>query len=318
MTEWKREPKTWAAIAITLVLWASAFAGIKAGMRLTADGLPGPDGFGPGQVALLRFGVASLVLAGYAVLTRMSLPAGKDLPRIFISGFLGISIYHVALNFGELRVSAGAASLLIAAGPVFTAIMSVVFLREHITLAGWVGIGTAFAGVALIAVGEGGGLHFEAASLLILLAALTTSAYFIVSKRGLAMYSALQWTAYTIWAGTLPMLIFAPGLIRQWPGAAPSAILSVVYLGVFPAAIAYVLWSYALSRMPASSLTVFLNVSSVIAVLIAWIWLGEVPALLTIIGGAIAIAGVVIVQTKGQPKAVVGEIAANPVEASEA
>jgi len=78
VTNWRREPLTWVAIAGTLVLWASAFAGIKAGMRLTPAGIPGPDGYGPGQVALLRFGTASLVLAGYAVATRMRLPARKD------------------------------------------------------------------------------------------------------------------------------------------------------------------------------------------------------------------------------------------------
>ncbi len=63
---WKRDPKTWLAIAVTLFLWASAFAGIRAGMRLTPAGLPGADGYGPGEVALLRFGTASFVLALYA------------------------------------------------------------------------------------------------------------------------------------------------------------------------------------------------------------------------------------------------------------
>ncbi len=318
MTDWRREPKTWAAIAITLLLWASAFAGIKAGMRLTPEGAIGPDGYGPGEVALLRFAVASLVLIGYALYTRMSLPRKEDLPRIAIGGLLGITIYHLALNFGEVRVSAGAASLLIAAGPVFTAIMSVMFLRERLTWIGWAGIAVAFAGVALISMGESGGFSFEPAAGLVLLAAVSTAGYFIVSKRGLRAYSALQWTAFTIWAGTIPMLVFAPGLVRAMPHAAPSATLAIVYLGVFPAAIAYVLWSYALSRMPASLLSTFLYLSPVLAMAIAWVWIAEVPQALTIIGGLIAIAGVVIVQTKGQPPTAAAEIAANPVEASEA
>ena len=78
-----------------------------------------------------------------------------------------------------------------------------------------------------------------------------------------------------------------------------AATLAVVYLGIFPAAIAYVLWNYALSRMPATLLSSFLYLSPVIASFIAWVWLGEVPALLTILGGAIAIVGVILVQTKG-------------------
>ena len=71
---WKRDPRTWLAIAGVLLLWASAFAGIRAGLRLTPAGLPGADGYGPGELALLRFGTASIVLALYALATRMRLP----------------------------------------------------------------------------------------------------------------------------------------------------------------------------------------------------------------------------------------------------
>ena len=298
---WKREPRTWIAIGVTLLLWASAFAGIKAGLRLTPTGQIGPDGYGPGELALLRFGTASAVLGVYALLTRMRLPSRGDLPRIALAGFLGISVYHLGLNFGEVQISAGAASLLISAGPVFTAILSTVFLHERVTAIGWTGILVAFAGVAVISLGESGGVRFEPAALLVLLSALATAAYFIASKRPLRHYSALEFTAYAIWAGTVPMLFFAPGLVRQFPVAAPSATLAVVYLGVFPAAVAYVLWSYALSRMPASLLSTFLYLSPVLAMFIAWVWIGEVPAPLTIIGGLVAIVGVVIVQTKGQP-----------------
>ena len=300
-TDWRRDPKTWFAISGTLLLWASAFAGIRAAMRLTPAGLPGPDGYGPGQVALLRFGTASLVLAVFAVLTRMRPPARRDLPRIALAGFLGITVYHVALNFGEMTVSAGAASLLIAAGPVFTALLSVVFLRERLTVLGWLGMAVAFAGVAVISVSGGGGLHFTPGALLVLLSAAVTAAYFILSKPALRHYTALEFTSYAIWAGTIPMLVFAPGLVRQFPNAAPTATLAVIYLGVFPAAIAYVMWSYALSHMPASLLSAFLYVSPVLAMLIAWVWIGEVPAVLTVVGGAVAIVGVIIVQTKGQP-----------------
>lgn len=299
---WRREPRTWIAIAVTLLLWASAFAGIKAGLRLTPTGQVGPDGYGPGELALLRFGTASAVLGVYALLTRMRLPARGDLPRIALAGFLGISVYHLGLNFGEVQISAGAASLLISAGPVFTAILSAVFLHERLTPVGWAGILVAFAGVAVISLGESGGVRFEPAALLVLLSALATAAYFIASKRPLRHYSALEFTAYAIWAGTVPMLFFAPGLVRQFPVAAPSATLAVIYLGVFPAAVAYVLWSYALSRMPASLLSTFLYLSPVLAMFIAWVWIGEVPALLTVIGGLVAIIGVVIVQTKGQPR----------------
>jgi drug/metabolite transporter (DMT)-like permease len=288
------------AIAGMLLLWASAFAGIRAGMRLTPGGGIGADGYGPGELALLRFGTASTVLALYALATRMRLPARSDLPGLALSGFLGISVYHVALNFGEVTVQAGAASLLISAAPVFTALLSAMFLQERLTRLGWSGILLAFAGVALIALSGGGGLRFTPGALLILLAAVSAAIFSILSKRSLRRYAALEFTSYAIWAGTVPMLVFLPGLLRRFPQAAPPATFAVLYLGVFPAAIAYVLWNFALSRMPASLLSSFLYLSPVIASFIAWVWLGEVPALLTILGGGIAIVGVILVQTRGQ------------------
>lgn len=287
--DWRREPRTWGAIAVALLLWASAFAGIRAGLR----------DFGPGELALLRFGTASVVLALYALVARMGLPQRRDLPAIALAGFLGISVYHVALNYGEQTVTAGAAALLISTSPVFTALLSTRFLGERLTPWGWAGVLIAFLGAALIAFGEGGGFTFNTDAVLILVAAVATSLYFIVSKPQLRRYRAIEFTTYAIWAGTVPLLVFLPGLAQQLPEAQTSSILAVVYMGIFPGAIAYVLWSHALSRMPASVLATFLYFQPVNATIIAWLWLKEVPSALSLFGGAISLSGVVVVNTKG-------------------
>ncbi len=94
-------------LVVTLILWASAFAGIRAAV----------PAYGPGQLALLRFLVASAALAAFAAVGRIRLPQARDLPAVFLSGFLGVAVYHVALNYGETTVTAGAASLLVGTVP---------------------------------------------------------------------------------------------------------------------------------------------------------------------------------------------------------
>lgn len=294
-----RQPGLWGSIALLVLLWGSAFAGIRAGMRLGPEG-PGPGGFGPGELALLRFGTASVALAVYAAVARLPLPRRADLPQVALAGFLGFSVYHTALNFGEVTVPSAAASLLIAAAPAITAVLSVAFLGDRLTGTGWAGLLLAFAGVVLLALGGGGPLHFTRGSLLILLAAGVTAVYAILSKRALRDQGPLAFTCHSLWAGTLPLLVFLPGLLRQWPAAAPSAIGAGVYLGLFPAALAYLLWNRILARMPVSRVASFLYLSPVVATGVGWAWLGEVPSLLTVAGGAVAVAGVALVQLRGR------------------
>ena len=173
---------------ITVFFWGSAFAGIRAGLQ----------GYSPAHLATLRFMVASLVLAIFALLTRMRLPRRQDLPSIFVQGLLGFTLYNLALNTGEQTVASGSAVLLIQTTPIWTALLATLILKERLRPWGWAGIAISFTGALIIALGKGQGLELRLGAVLILLAAVSTSTYNIFQKRMLARYRPVEVTAYAI------------------------------------------------------------------------------------------------------------------------
>ncbi|MGF1472734.1 MAG: DMT family transporter [Rubrobacteraceae bacterium] len=279
-------------LALTIIFWASAFAGIRAGL----------EAYSPGHVALVRLLVASLVLLGYAAATKMPLPEARDLPVVLLGGFLAFTVYHVALNYGEVTVAAGPASLLVNTAPIFTALLAMGFLGERLRPVGWAGMVVSLFGAALIALGEGEGFRFAPGAFIILIAAVSVSCYLVIQKPYLRKYGSLNFTAYAIWAGTLFTLVFLPGLAGAVRAAPPDATLALVYLGVFPTAVAYVTYAYVFSQLTASRGVSFLYLVGPTAFLIAWIWLGEVPSLLSFVGAGIVLVGVFVVNTLGRPR----------------
>ncbi|WP_228548289.1 DMT family transporter [Sporosarcina obsidiansis] len=284
---------------ITIILWSSAFPAIR--VALTA--------YSPEHISLLRLLVGSSCLLILALFLKIRLPDKKDLPFILLLGFLAFSVYHVALNYGEQTVNAGIASLLVSIAPLFTALLALLFFKERFGMFGWLGAFIALTGVVFISFGNGNEIvSTPTGILLILIAALAESFYFVFQSAYLQKYGFIPFTMYTIWGGTLSMLWFVPGLTQEISQAPLDITLTIVYLGIFPTVIPYFALAYVTTKSGAAEATSSLYLTPAFAFLIAWVWLHEVPTFYQIVGGLITLLGVSISNMKERKTTIVSTV----------
>src|SRR3989339_140812 len=279
--------KIYIFLTITLILWASAFVGIRAGLKV----------YSPGALALLRYFIASLAILPLYIIYRRKKEnfTRADIVSLIILGILNFSIYNVALNTGEKLVDASLASFVIAQSPVLTVILARIFLKERLMLLGWVGLIVSIIGVLIIALTHHTSMRFQLSLLDILVAALCSSVACIMQKSLLKKMNGIEMTAVIIWIGVIPLFIFSPQLWRELHHATLFQTFPVIYLGIFPGALAYMFWALALKELPAVKAINSLYTMPILATFIGWLWLGEVPKLFAFIGGLIAFIGALMV-----------------------
>lgn len=288
-------------MGITVLLWASAFVGIR------AIG----DSFSPGPLALGRLLVGALCLTAVAAPRRRAMPRGRTLASIAVYGVLWFAGYNVALNAGERLVDAGTAALLVQTGPILVAVLAGLLLGEGFPRTLVIGTAVAVSGVALIALGAESGSSPRTDGVgvaLCVLAALLYAASILAQKPVLRTVDAVQatWLGCTI--GAIACLPFAPRLLDELGGAGAQDIAWLVYLGIFPTAIAFTSWAYALARIGAGTASATLYLVPAVAVVLSWLVLSETPTALGLVGGVICLVGVAITRLHRRTTATSGTV----------
>jgi drug/metabolite transporter (DMT)-like permease len=276
---------TTVAVSVAVLLWASAFVAIRAV----------GDSISPAPLALLRLATAAvaltvIVVARGAIKVRVS---RKSFLLISAYAVLWLAGYTVALNAGERHVDAGTAALLVNLAPLLVAFAAGRFLGEGFPRPLIIGALVSLGGTAIIAAGASAQRDVEGV-LLCLLAAALYAAGVLIQKLTLRDVDGLT----AIWLGcvvaTVVLLPWAPQLVNELRSAPAGAVAGGVYMGVFPTAIGFTAWAYALRRMDAGRLTTTTYAVPAVSVLLSWLLLGEIPTAYGLVGGAICLAGVAI------------------------
>ncbi len=279
------------AAGVTVLFWASAFVAIRdAGAS-----------YSPGALALGRLLAGSFVLVLVLLVRREGRPPRAAWPGILASGVLWFGIYMVALNWGEREVDAGTAAMVVNVGPVLIALLSGWLLREGFPRRVLAGIAVSFAGAVVVGFAtSGGGSASVLGVVLCVVAAATYATGVTCQKPALRHASAVQVTTFGCLVGAVACLPFAGQLVSEVGTAPLPATLDVIYLGVFPTALAFVTWAYALARTTAAKMGATTYAVPAIVIVMSWLLLSEVPGLLTLVGGALCLAGVAITRARSR------------------
>ncbi|MEV6103348.1 EamA family transporter [Streptomyces sp. NPDC051940] len=279
-----------AAASVTVVLWASAFVSIRdAGAH-----------YSPGALALGRLLAGSVALGLLLLIRREGLPPRAAWPGIAVSGALWFGVYMVALNWGEQKVDAGTAALVVNVGPILIALLGGWLLKEGFPPMLMAGMGVSFAGAVVVGLSmSDGGSSSVLGVVLCLVAAATYAAGVVGQKPALRYASPLQVTAYGCMVGAVLCLPFAGQLASELGEAPASATLNMLYLGIFPTALAFTTWAYALARTTAGKMGATTYAVPALVVLMSWLALDEVPGWLTLLGGVLCLAGVAVSRRGG-------------------
>jgi drug/metabolite transporter (DMT)-like permease len=282
-----------AAVAVTVLAWASAFVVIRSV----------GDDFAAGPLALGRLLIGSLALGAAVLLSRRWVPpTRREWQLILLCGVAWFAAYNVLLNAAEQRVDAGTAAMLVNIGPILVAVLAGLALGERFPRRLVHGGLVACAGAVLIGAATSRGADRDLlGSLFCLLAAASYAIGVVAQKPALRRLPALQVTWLACLTGTVACLPYLPRLLDEVEVAPGPALGGLIYLGVVPTALAFSTWAYALARTDAGRLGISTYLVPPVTILLGWALLAERPPGLAILGGLVCLLGVTL--TRWNPSA---------------
>ena len=255
----------------------------------------------PYSLLVLRFGIGALFLLLILLLNRYTLRISiRYIPHLIVLGILGVFIHQVLQATALLTIDASSAGWLISFSPIFTVILSVLFLHEKMDVKKALGMVVAIAGVFLVTTTRSGH-SFEFALnigfILMILSTLNWAVYSILLKRLQIPYPALLVTFYMSLIGfmlTLPFIIRNKGW-ESLPLLTQTEWTHLLFLAIFVSGIGYWYWGKALEVLDASRVSMFIYLEPLVTLIAAIFLLHEKFILISAIGGIIIIIGVAIV-----------------------
>lgn len=269
-----------------VVLWSSAYVFTKVALA----------SFTPATLAFLRCAVAALALLCVAARRAKSSCRARDWPVFLLSGVLGFSLYLWLFNTGQAGLTAATSCVLISTAPLITAVMAAALLHERLRPSGWLALALAFAGVLILMLWDGT-LSLNDGIFWSLGAAVCISGYNLLQRRHAGRCGTLTLTAWSFACAALTLSPFAPEAVRRFCLAPWTHCCAVVFLGLFPSALAYLLWAKALSlAKSAGTAAAYMFLTPLFSLLLGYAVLAEVPGPGTFAGGVVILAGLALFQ----------------------
>lgn len=241
----------------------------------------------------MRSGFASLVTLAVLTIKKNLNLRREDLWHILRLSLIGHVIYQFCFIFGVSLTTACNSALILATTPIFVALLSSVLGIERVNRKIWVAVALSFIGILLITLGSGHVPTFADQSLigdlLIVAGTLCWSLYTVLSKPLLQKYTPIQLVSLTMSIGTPPLVVISIPYIREqsWASISIYGWSGLIYSFLFSLAIGYVLWYNGVSRIGSTRTSLYHNLTPVIALIIAWLFLSERIASLQILGAVL-------------------------------